>query len=304
MKKRTILAGALLVGGTAYAYKKLDDSVNNIPDELKRKKKDYDFTGDYKVITILETLESIVVTPSSDDKVHVGCYENQEYFYEFLDNGENLSIMTRTTTDYLEKLKDLIRRDKHHLEVKIPKDFKGSLVVRSKNGNVNVENLELLDLHTEVENGSLVVKELNVQNNCAINNKNGTINAENISANCVNCVNINGRTIVFNLTSKGNLTVDSRNGIITGLGIVAGERLSISNRNGKIDLEFLEFGTEGSVVNRNGKIDVSLSGEESDYKFTVNTNGETSVKVPEGSEDGKPLYLENRNGSISATVEW
>ncbi len=304
MKKRTILAGALLVGGTAYAYKKLDDSVNNIPEELKRKRKDYEFSGDYRVISITETLESIIVTPSSDDKIHVSCFENAEYYYEFVDNGENLSVMTRATEDYLEKIKDLIRRDKHSLEVKIPKTFKGSLVVRSKNGNINVENLELLDLHTEVENGSLVVKELKIENNCGINNKNGTINAENINAGCVNCVNINGRTIVFNLASKGNLTVDSRNGVISGLGIIAGERLSISNRNGKIDLEFLEFGTEGSIVNRNGKIDVSFSGDENDYNFTVNTNGETAVNVPDGSEEGKPLYLENRNGSINASVEW
>ncbi len=304
MKKRTLLAGALLVGGTAYAYKKLDDSVNNIPDELKRKKKEYEFTGDYKTITVMETLESIIITPSKDDKVYVTCYENQEYYYEFLDNETDLSVTTRTTEGYLEKIKDLIRRDKHHLEVKIPSTFKGSLVVKSKNGNVNVENLELLDLHTDVSNGCLVVKEIKVEKNCAINNKNGTINADNITAGCVNCENRNGRTIVFNITSKGNLTLDSHNGEISGLGIVAGERLSIANHNGKIDLEFLEFGTEGSVVNHNGKIEVSLSGDESDYNFTVNSTGEISVNVPVGSEDGKPLYLENKNGSIKATVEW
>ncbi len=304
MRKRTLLAGALLVGGTAYAYKKLDDSVNNIPDELKRKKKDYEFTGDFKTVTVTESLESIFISPSNDDKIHVTCYENKEYYYEFLDNGDNLSVMTRTTEDYLEKIKDLIRRDKHHLEVKVPKTFKGSLVVKSKNGNVNVENLELLDLHTEVENGSLIVKEIAVENNCAINNKNGTINANNLTASCINCENRNGRTIVFNLTAKGNLTLDSRNGEISGLGIVAGERLSISNRNGKIDLEFLEFGTEGSVVNRNGKIAVSLGGDESDYNFSVNQTSEAAVNVPKGSEGGKPLYLENKNGSITATVEW
>ncbi len=304
MKKRTLLAGALIIGGTAYAYKKLDDSVNNIPDELKRKKKEYEFTGDYKTVTVTESLESIFISPSNDDKIHVKCYENEQYYYEFLDNGEDLSIMSRATDDYLEKVKDLIRRDKHHLEVKIPKTFKGSLVVKSKNGNVNVEKLEVLDFLTEVSNGSLVVKELKVENNCAINNKNGTINADNITASCINCENRNGRTIVFNLNSTGNLTLDSRNGEISGLGITAGERLSIANRNGKIDLEFLEFGTEGSVVNRNGKIDVSLAGDESDYNFTVNPCNEISVNVPEGSEEGKPLYLENKNGSITATVEW
>ncbi len=304
MKKRTLLAGAILVGGTAYAYKKFDDSVNNIPEDMKRQKSTYEFTEEHETITVNEYLESIIVSSSKDNKTHVTCYENEQYYYDFEEKDNHFKISPRIASDYLEKAKDVIRRDRHVLKVEISKSFSGKLVVKSKNGNINIENLEVSELYTNVDNGSLVVKGITVKNACGINNTNGTINADNIEAGTFNCVNSNGTTIVYNINTKENASIDSKNGGISGFGVVAGDKLSISNRNGKIELESLDFGKEGEISNRNGNINVTLAGEEQDYNIIALSNDYGTVDTPEGCESGKPITLENRHGRIKLSFEW
>ncbi len=303
MKKRTLFFGALLAGGTAFAYKKLDDSVNNIPEELKRKKSTYEFTEYFNTITISEALDSIIIKPSKDNKVHVTCYENSQYYYDIL-ISDKLVISSRTAVDFLEKAKDLVRKDKHILIVEIPVSLKPTLVVKSRGGDLKIDSLDFIDLVAEAEHGSLVIKEVKVENVCVINNEKGTINAENIVAQCFNCVNEKGMTILYNIDVKGNVTIDNHNGGTSGYGVSTGETLNISNKNGNIELKSLEIGTEAYIYNGNGNAEISFSGEEYDYAFSAISQGQGYISIPDGKEDGKPIYVENKNGNTSVTVEW
>ncbi len=301
MRKRTLFTTIGLLAGTAFAYKKLDEKVNDIPEELKRKEVIYEFEGDFGTITITEEFESLIIRPSTDDKVRLTCYENDEYYYNILE-GEDLVINSRPTESNLKKVEDIIRRDKHLVILEIPKRLKCNLVARAKN-SINVEHLSFANLNVVGKNGNIIVRELNIENNCSIENKNGTVNVEKIETTYFNCKNANSNIIVYDVIASGNIILESKNANITGVYVSTKEVLSVENKNGNIKLNSLELGTESFIENKNGNIKIVVNGEEKDYNICTMANLQCSVNVPKGNKEGRPIYLENKNGNIELSFE-
>lgn len=300
MKKRVVFTTAALAGGAVYAYKKIDDSVNNIPKELKRTRKVYEFAGDYTAVTVSERVEDIIVKQSDDDILRVVCYENGEYYYDIIETDQ-LIVTPRINADYFGKFKDLIRDDRHFIEVHIPKRLNANLIAKNKTGKVSVKNLKLKNLFAMSTNGAVVVSDVDVENACAINNSNGVINAENILATTVNIKNTNGKTIVYNVVGSENVCIESKNGSILGIGAESKGALAIENRNGNIDLTEIEFNEIANILNKNGKINISLAGSEEDYCIT--TTSTFDVNTPTGVDTGKPLNVTTRYGSVNIDFE-
>lgn len=300
MKKRMIFATVALAGGAVYAYKKLDDNVNNIPSELKRTRKEYEFNGEYTAITVSERAEDIIIKPSSDDVLRVVCYENGEYYYDITETDQ-IIITPRVNADYLGKFKDLIRDDKHFIEVHIPKKLNVNLIAKNKHDKISIEDVEVKNLFAMSTNGPVVVTDVKVENACAINNTNGVINAENISATTVNIKNTNGNIIVYNVVGSENVNVENRNGVISGIAVESKGALTLENRNGSIDLTEVEFNEIADIYNRNGKINVSLQGSEEDYCIT--TASLCEVDTPEGVDTGKPLNVSTKYGLMFIDFE-
>lgn len=300
MKKRVLFTTVALAGGAVYAYKKIDDSVNNIPAELKRTRKVYEFDGEYTSVSVMERVEDIIIKLSEDDLIRVVCYENSEYYYDII-KTDQLIITPRINADYFGKLKDFIRDDRHFIEVHIPKNLNCNLIAKNKSGKVIIKDMELKNLFAMSTNGAVIVTDVNVENACAINNSNGVINAENILATTVNIKNTNGKIIVYNVVGNENVSIESRNGVISGICVESKGDLTLENRNGCIDLTEVEFNEIADVINRNGKINVTFAGSEEDYCIT--TTSTLEVYTPDGVDTGKPLNVITRYGTVNIDFE-
>ncbi len=299
MKKRVLFTSVVAIGGAAFAYKKLNDSVNNVPDELKRTKKTYEFGKDFEAITISDDAADIYVKKTNEDKIKVVCFENFEYFYD-ISESSHLTIVPNTDSTHLEKLKNLMRTDKHYIEVYVPEDVNPNLIVKNKNGNIVVNGLELNNLFVTTRNGVVIVSNINVESVCSINNSNGVINVENINGEAVTVKNGNGATVVYSVNGKEKVTVSATNGAISGYGLKTEGDLEIENRNGVIEVQGLDFEGEANISNRNGKIDVTFEGSETDYKINIETANDTILPENEGS---KEVNFTTRYGKVDYAFE-
>ncbi len=299
MKKRILFTSVVAIGSAAFAYKKLNDSVNNVPEEMKRTKRTYEYGKDFEAITISDDVADIFVKKSKDDKIKVVCFENYEYFYD-ISESTHLTIVPNTELTKLEKVKNFMRHEKHYIEVYIPEDVNPNLIVKNRLGNIVVNGLELNNLFATTKNGVAIITNIDVENICAINNTNGVINAENITAEAVTVVNGNGSTVVYSITGEKKITVSSSNGEISGYGIKSNGDLEIENRNGIVEVQALEFEGIANITNRNGKIDVTFEGDEVDFSITVSSNDD--VVLPE-NVGGKEVNLTTRHGKVDYAFE-
>ncbi len=299
MKKRILFTSVVAIGGAAFAYKKLSDSVKNEPEELKRTKRTYEYGNDYETITISDDVADIFVKPSKEDKVKVVCYENYEYFYDISDTT-HLTIVPNTELTNLEKVKNFMRTEKHYIEVMIPEELNPNVIIKNKAGNVVVSNLELNNLYVSTKSGVVIVSKVKAENTCAINNENGVVNAENIIGEVVTIQNRNGATVVYSVDGEKKITVSATNGEISGYGLKSKGDLEIENRNGVIEVQSLDFEGVTNITNRNGKIDVTFEEAEANYKVTVSTADNTTL--PE-NETGKEVNLVTRYGKVDYAFE-
>ncbi len=299
MKKRVLFTGVVAVGGAALAYKKLNDSVNNVPEELKRSKRVYEYGKEYEAITISDDVADIFVKTSTDDKVKIVCFENYEYYYDISDTT-HLTIVPNPELTKIQKVKNLMRNERHYIEVYIPEDANPNLIIKNRLGNIVVNKLELNNLFITTKNGVIIATRLVVDNVCAINNTNGVINADNISAEAVTIKNGNGATVVYSITGEKKITVSATNGEISGYGLKSNGDLEIENRNGIVEVQALEFEGVANIENRNGKIDVTFDGAEEDYSITVSTAND--IKLAE-NEKGKEVNLTTRYGKVDYAFE-
>lgn len=301
MKKKTFFAGIALAGGAAIAYKLLNDSVNNIPEYEKRKKTKYVYENKYTNITIKENYENIILLPSDDENIQIFCYESANYSYNIDEIDDTLSIFANATENTLEKLKDTLRKDRHILEIYIPKNSNSSLSIISTNGCVSVEKINFENLNIISQNGAIKVVDSTINNCCAVNNSNGVINIENIISNSLTIVNNNGATIVYNVEGDENIRIDSKNGKIAGFGVITNGILNMSNRNGGISVKDIEFIDSSNIENRNGKIDIGFVGSEDEY--ALNCLYEKNECTQTGNKDGKQINVSNKNGKIEVSFE-
>ncbi len=299
MKKRILFTSVIAIGGAAFAYKKLHDSVNNVPQELKRNKRTYEYSKDYEAITISDDVADIFVKKAKDDKIKVVCFENFEYFYDISDTT-HLTIVPNKELTHLEKVKNFMRTEKHYIEVYVPEDLNPNIIIKNRLGNIVVNDIELNNLFVTTKNGVVIATNLEVENTCAINNSNGVINAENITGESVTIQNGNGATVVYNVTGNKKVTVGATNGEVSGYGIKSNGDLEIENRNGVIEVQSLDFEGVANITNRNGKIDVTFEGDEESYKITTSTVDDTIL--PE-NETGKEVNLITRHGKIDYAFE-
>ncbi len=299
MKKRILFTSVVAIGGAALAYKKLHDSVNNGPEEEKRIKRTYEYGNDYETITISDDVADIFVKKSKEDKLKVVCFENFEYFYD-ITNTTNFAIVPNAELTQLEKVKNFMRTEKHYIEVYVPENLKPNIIIKSKNGNVVVNDFEANSLFVTTKGGVVLVTNVEVKGTCAITNANGVINAENITGEAITIKNGNGATVVYNVVGNEKVNVDSNNGEISGYGIKSNGNLEIENKNGAIEVQGVEFTGVADIINKNGKIDVTFEGAESDYMITVSTA--TDTVLPE-NENGKEVNLTTKNGKVNYAFE-
>ncbi len=299
MKKRVLLTGVVAVGGAALAYKKLNDSVNNVPEELKRTKRTYEFKKDFETITISDDVADIFIKKTNEEKIKVVCFENFDYYYD-ISETTHLTIVPNTDLNQLEKVKNLMRTDKHYIEVYIPEGVSPNLIVKNKNGNIVINGLKLNNLFVTTKNSVVITSNIEVENACAINNGNGVINAENISGEVVTIQNGNGSTVVYSINANKKITVSATNGAISGYGLKTKGDLEVESRNGVIEVQGLEFEGVANLTNRNGKIDVTFEGAEEEYKITVSTVND--IELPE-NETGKEVNFTTRHGAVNYAFE-
>ncbi|RST71855.1 hypothetical protein D4T97_018285 [Siminovitchia acidinfaciens] len=171
------------------------------------------------------------------------------------------------------------------LKVHVPKEQYGSIQIKSNNGRILAEELDVKDLHADTDNGRIELKNIK-GSTVKARSSNGRIELRRIDTDSVDAETDNGS--IFLNEVYGNITGSSDNGKIT-------------MENDHID-QLMEFETD------NGRIEIQTKKEPADVTFHGRTsNGKVTIFDQTYSKefevgDGKNLIkLKSQNGSITVT---
>ncbi len=303
MKKRYLLTG-ILVGGGVAGYKYLKNSAEVEASLYPREKKVYEFDGKFTQITIGERSLPLYIKKSEDDKVRVTCFESEKDFYDIIDDEEELIIVPRSERSKTEKAQNLLGKEQGFLELQIPESLLKDLelIAFNKNGNLNIEDLELKSAHIRNLNGATVVNSVKAEKELVVVGKNGIINVDCSESKHIKIENNNGAIVAFCLKAQNELEIVSTNGVISGYDIVSDGFIIVENRNGSIELQSLDFKTIAELVNRNGQIEVEFVGSNDDYSIETITRNEKNMNIPETNGE-KPIIVETRHGKVKINFE-
>ncbi|MCM1368653.1 MAG: DUF4097 domain-containing protein [Roseburia sp.] len=212
--------------------------------------------------------DCIVDISRGDDETTRIISAREKYFDFKLENGQ-LTVTQKSRNVFY---RIILRR--FELKVVLPKNFKGKLRFRNKNGGIYVKNCDFTDIE--------------------VSTRNGKFEMENITANEIELEMSNGSIAVKNIRMSGEAYVRCKNGNIRAESMTAGE-LSLSGANAgisAIDIQSAKFECSTS----NGAIDASAIACENIRLKT--SNGKINA-LPLGARDDYRLAVETAHGSIT-----
>ncbi len=299
MKKKHLLGASILLASSALTYSYTKKQKTSKPSD-ERFKNIYEFSGNYKNITIGETASPMIVKKSLDNKVRVIVYENENTNYT-ISETESLIVSRNTSSNIIDKVKSILTPDEYKIELHIPENLITNVILFNKQGNISVENLSFENLYTRTINGITSLSYVNAKRLIAISSQNGIVNFDSSSSNTIKLQNVNGASIVYDITALEKVDISSETGVISGYDIHSEGTLILENVNGSIELHGLKFKDEALVDNTFGNIHVSFTGKEKDY--TVQNFTTTPLNISDDLDGEKHITLKSKCGQVKLTFE-
>lgn len=213
----------------------------------------------------------VVDISRSDDDVCRFVSAREKHFSVELNKDGQLTI-TQKSPNILYMI--IVRRLEFKLSV--PRDFKGRIRFRNKNGGMYIKNVNCSDLDLSTKNGKYEIDKVTC-NGLAVKMKNGTVGMKKLNA--AQDVNIK--------CSNGNLktefvTASSFNISCNNAGLIANDvtvkKFDCNTSNGTIDINALNLSESARLDTSNGKITAVAVGKRDDFCLSLETtNGSISV---------------------------
>ena len=168
----------------------------------------------------------IVVSPSSDNQVHIDYSENSKEYYNISVSDDHMLTMTMASnkgwTDYIGK-KPAISSRKIFLQ--LPEALLSELKLSTTNENISLSALTVADITLYTNGGDILFDKLNAEKSITLNAKNGDISgsiAGSYNNFAISCQIKKG---------ESNLPSTKEGGT---------KALHVSNNNGDIDIVFVD----------------------------------------------------------------
>lgn len=262
----------------------------------ERLEKNYTAQAELSNICIDEGNGNLRVVPSPDEKVHILYFESEEEGYSIREENGTLEIVYQDRSELYRRIFD-INFQEITMTIQVPKEFAGEVNLRTRNGDVEIKQVEAGSTQVFAESGKILLDDFDADS-LVLEADNGKITVENLAvAGELEAQSDNGSVEARNVTCA-NARVTADNGNLQIEGLAAEDIVEVEARNGAIRVEELEFGTACTLEADNGAIRGTLPGKTVEYTIqSVAENGENSL--PENLAGGeKQLTVIAKNGRI------
>lgn len=250
--------------------------------------RDSDFTAVSKTVELLpQKLEIDCVNNAIDffeieeDKITLDYYQSDYYCFELSENSEIVKLTAIKVNQVWPKNWRFeigtISPEIQKVKVGLSKNFKGELIVKTINGNINLHNANELDLlKVTTSNGNISISNVFVTKDISIENTNGNIEVSNLLAREIKGKNTNGN-IKLNqaqsqeialLTANGNITVKTTNC----------PNIDTQTTNGNINIKSI-YSFEDTKINVSNTVGNIKIGGIKYASQTLNPNAEKYIKA-------------------------
>lgn len=253
--------------------------------------------ADITALDVRDTDNSIELTPSSDNMLHITYFDSEEKHYEIdADNGK-LSMVYHSRWPWNMLLWNWSKE--RPVTIEAPNQTLTSLRAQTTNGKIRASNLEICgDIRLSTTNNQIAASKLTAKGKVEVASVNGTINLEGVkAAGDMTVTGTNGDTQIRGLEAQGAVFLKRTNGAIEAKDIAA-QLLETHNVNGNTGVHAVAVKESIILSSTNGKIIGGLSGVMSDYRITSHTvNGKNNL--PSQTDSGhKQLKVTTTNGKI------
>lgn len=258
-------------------------------------KKTYTAPAQYSAIEIEDKNTEAVLTVSPDEKIHITYYENEKNVYD-LKEGEILSFKKTEKYQWYEYFFN-INFQKTTLEIQIPKDYTGDLILRTSNAKIEAKNLSAQNMKLLSSNGAILLDTVHAEEQIHAETSNGSVEMKNISSeNSIQAVTSNA-SIVFEKAESADTTALTSNGRIM-LSEIQAENISAQTSNASVRLTDVQAENSLTLQSSNGSIEGTVKGTLADFSVVSHTSNADS-NLPEAMPGGeKQLTVQTSNGKI------
>jgi transcriptional regulator with XRE-family HTH domain len=241
------------------------------------------------------------VSMSPDDEIRFITEEESQFFIERIDDALSIKQKKRNV------LKWLIDWTPINAELRLPKSFKGDLLIKNRDGKTQMFGIRAADIDIRNRNGNISCERVEAGEFTA-EDANGRIDLRDVKAVNFNISNANGRIVLNGAEAREEISARSSNGKVR---IDSGKapRVRIKSSNGRIDMENITADRLTAFTD-NGKIVCGMNGKQSEYAFNIITqNGSATVGdgkfmgryTVKDKDKKKNIEAQSKNGNIRFT---
>lgn len=242
----------------------------------------------------------VILTKSSDDKVHITYYENNKRKYSISENGI-LSVKKINNYQWYDYFFNISFQIKS-LTVEVPESFKGDITIDTNNAKISIEDLEVSNLTAVTSNGSIELRSVKANENIETHTSNGSVDIQKITVGKLNIETSNAHITCKEINST-DLSAKTSNGRITLSDVKTENEVFAKTSNGSIETERLLAEKSITLNTSNASITGSVSGSIADYSIVSHTSNANN-NLPENLQGGsKQLNVDTSNGRIDITFE-
>lgn len=296
-----IIAAICLITGLALfavGFSMTGFDIMKLSSEGKYEEKSFVSTKAIDTIVIDDANTGVVLSPSSDEKLHVTYYENDKSYYEIAERDDGtLSIAKKDNRKWYDYFFN-INFESVKLSIAVPANYNSKITVATSNNIINITDINASDMFLNTSNGKIDVKNVTVSGKLDANTSNGGIYiADSAMAGEIICGTSNG-PVAIDTVGCENVKVKTSNNSITFNAVTTNSSVNAQTSNGGINLEAIKFGTSLSLQTSNNNVKGSIAGSLADYSVIAKTsNGKSNL--PEKTSDGeKTIYIDTSNGNI------
>jgi hypothetical protein len=259
MKRLSLLGIFLIVIGLVFVIYTIDTSEHPFNLSEAREEKYYTFETDDITgrIRIEETNADIYISLSSDNRIHLKTFENDDEYYE-VTSDKDLTIVYKRNLKWYQRIMDIsfLGEDfRYTLELDLPESLISDIDIDAVNNNLYIDD---------------------------------------ITANTLNIDKTNGNIRLTHVDSVKDMTIDSVNGNIELNDVISNEDMEIDSTNGNIELNSIDFGDTGFIETTNGNVVADLIDSGDNFTFDISTvNGSTSISYGDVDRSGKSVFYGN-----------
>lgn len=220
----------------------------------------------------------------------------EKYFEVSLDDG-TLTVRQKSRNIFY-------RIILHRIEFKLilPKNFKGKLRFRNKNGGLYISGGDFTDMDLSSGNGKFEISSA-ACNGCRLKMQNGTVTFKNVSVGDAVSIKCSNGNIKAESVHATEFSISSANASLSAIDVTA-KKFECSTLNGAIDASGITA-DDLKLETSNGKICAAPLGARDDYRLTAETthgaiivDGVAYKKLSDVAHLQKRLTAKTANGDI------